>query len=101
MHEPANPSEDVNESKESERQPPNGGNDAVCFTAGFTGAMFGAGTIHAYLAADREPPAVVAGISAGAINAAALQRCYQELKRSHSTGENREVSRWSWFREYL
>jgi predicted acylesterase/phospholipase RssA len=101
MHETANPSEDVNEPKGSGSQPPNGGNDAVCFTAGFTGAMFGAGTIHAYLAADREPPAVVAGISAGAINAAALQRCYQELKRSHSTGENREASRWSWFREYL
>ncbi len=107
MQENAKKSENVRQSGSSERQPPgpsskiNGGNDAVCFTAGFTGAMFGAGAIHAYLAADREPPAVVAGISAGAINAAAMQRCYQELKSSHSTGDNREVPRWRWFREYL
>jgi predicted acylesterase/phospholipase RssA len=78
-----------------------GGKDAVCFTAGFTGAMFGAGTIHAYLAADREPPAVVAGISTGAINAAAMQRCYQELQNSPRAGERREVLRWRWFRQYL
>src|SRR5882762_6542492 len=78
-----------------------GGKDAVCFTAGFTGAMFGAGTIHAYLAADREPPAVVAGISTGAINAAAMQRCYQELRNSPQAGERREVLRWRWFRQYL
>jgi len=107
VQENAKKSENVRQSGSSERQPPgpsskiNGGNDAVCFTAGFTGAMFGAGAIHAYLAADREPPAVVAGISAGAINAAAMQRCYQELKSSHSTGDNREVPRWRWFREYL
>ena len=60
--------------------PRTGGNDAVCFTAGFAGAMFAAGAIHAYLAADRKPPAIVAGISMGALNAAAFQRCYQELK---------------------
>src|SRR5215467_1467653 len=56
------------------------GNDAVCFTAGFAGAMFGAGAIHAYLASDRKPPQVVAGISMGALNAAAMQRCYRELQ---------------------
>lgn len=75
----------------------NGGNDAVCFTAGFAGAMFGVGTIHAYLASDRDPPAVVAGISAGAINAAAMQRCYQELRKSQTPGG----LRWKWFRQYL
>jgi predicted acylesterase/phospholipase RssA len=79
-----------------------GGSDAVCFTAGFAGAMFGAGVIHAYLAADRKPPQVVAGISMGALNAAALQRCYQELEASNGADPAaREVSRWRWFRRYL
>lgn len=78
------------------------GNDAVCFTAGFAGSMFGAGAIHAYLAADRKPPALVAGISMGAVNAAAMQRCYQELaKVSSDRLPEREVARWTWFREYL
>ena len=54
------------------------GKDAVCFTAGFSGALFGAGTIHAYLAARRANPQVAAGISMGALSAAAMQRCYQE-----------------------
>ena len=77
------------------------GRDAVCFTAGFTGAMFGAGTIHAYLVADREPPGVVAGISCGAVNAVALQRCYRELQNAPIAGAQREISRWRWFRQYL
>ena len=64
--------------------------------------MFGAGTIHAYLAADRKPPRVVAGISMGALNAAALQRCYQELESSNGADPaSREASRWKWFRRYL
>jgi predicted acylesterase/phospholipase RssA len=79
----------------------NGGNDAVCFTAGFVGSTFGAGTIHAYLAADRDPPQVVAGISMGAITAAAMQRAYQELQEAPDRGQSREVARWSWFRQYL
>src|SRR5215469_6350740 len=78
------------------------GNDAVCFTAGFAGSMFGAGTIHAYLAADRKPPALVAGISMGAVNAVAMQRCYQELENvKNGSKAEREVARWTWFREYL
>jgi predicted acylesterase/phospholipase RssA len=86
--------------------PRTGGDDAVCFTAGVPGAMFAAGTIHAYLAADRQPPAVVAGISLGALNAAALQRCYQELEpptpgRTADQVAKREASRWSWYRRYL
>ncbi len=68
--------------------------------------MFAAGAIHAYLAADRKPPAIVAGISMGALNAAALQRCYQDLKsppcgNAPADIAAREVSRWTWFRKYL
>jgi len=80
-----------------DRQP---GRDAVCFTAGIKGAAFSAGVIHAYLAADRPAPKVAAGISAGALSAAALDRCYRELPASGPPRE-REVRRWSWFRRYL
>jgi predicted acylesterase/phospholipase RssA len=79
----------------------NGGNDAVCFTAGFVGSTFGAGTIHAYLAADRNPPLVAAGISMGAITAAAMQRVYQELKEAQQQNLPEELARWRWFRQYL
>jgi predicted acylesterase/phospholipase RssA len=78
--------------------------DAICFTAGATGLVFAAGTIHAHLAADRTPPAVVAGISAGSISAAALQRCYQELEQARAAGTDGavlEAARWEWFRRYL
>jgi predicted acylesterase/phospholipase RssA len=78
------------------------GHDALCFTAGPQGAYFGAGVIHAYLAADREPPVVVAGISAGSLTAAAMYKAYSELKASDVTdGHAREVARWKWFRFYL
>ncbi len=80
------------------------GNDAVCFTAGATGAAFGAGTIHAYLAADRKAPAVVAGISMGALNAAAMQRAFCELeqgKKQELSAEEQEAIRWRWFRRYV
>ncbi len=75
------------------------GNDAVCFTAGFSGALFAAGTIHAHLAARRPTPRVAAGISMGAVSAAAMQRCYQELDRAKAGEE--DSARWSWFRRYL
>lgn len=75
------------------------GRDAVCFTAGPKGAPFAAGVIHSYLAADRPAPKAVAGISTGALSAAALERVYRELQKG-STGD-REASRWSWFRRYL
>lgn len=107
MQEPSDTTGDANANEVSGQKPPdlaqqaNDRNEGVCFTAGFTGAIFGAGTIHAYLAADRKAPAVVAGISAGAINGAALQRCYQELNKAQESGGKREVLRWKWFREYL
>jgi predicted acylesterase/phospholipase RssA len=80
--------------------------DALCFTAGFSGAPFDAGVIHAYLAADRPAPAVVAGISVGAVSAAAMQRAYRELEacRPEPAGGNRaarEIARWRWCREYI
>lgn len=78
------------------------GHDAVCFTAGAEAAVVGAGTIHAYLSARRTCPKVVAGISLGALNAAAMQRAYREISRS--TGQSpreRESARWTWFRHYL
>ncbi|HYL78566.1 MAG TPA: patatin-like phospholipase family protein [Bryobacteraceae bacterium] len=78
--------------------------DAVCFTAGAAGALFGAGTIHAHLATDRPAPAVVAGISVGALSAVALQRCYRELqdaRDSHSTPVQIEAARWRWLRQYV
>jgi len=76
-----------------------GGNDSVCFTAGYKGAAFAAGVIHAHLAADRKAPLVVSGISMGAVNAAALRRCYQEL--AAAPPDDREVARWAWYRKYL
>jgi predicted acylesterase/phospholipase RssA len=80
------------------------GNDAVCFTAGSTGTAFGAGAIHAYLAADRKAPVLVAGISMGALNAAAMQRAYRELNQSRKQSHlpaAQEAARWRWFRQYL
>ena len=70
--------------------------DAVCFTAGLHGVSFGAGTIHAYLASDRTPPKITAGISVGALTAAVMERCYVELRESRTEG-----ARWTWFRRYL
>jgi predicted acylesterase/phospholipase RssA len=95
------------ESKEPQGQHPrsnktSNGNDAVCFTAGFAGAIFGAGTIHAYLVSDRKPPQIVAGISMGALNAAAMQRCYQELQAAQGSNPvSRDIARWRWYRRYL
>lgn len=70
--------------------------DAVCFTAGLHGVSFGAGTIHAYLASDRKPPKITAGISVGALTAAVMERCYLELRESRT-----EDARWTWLRRYL
>lgn len=70
--------------------------DAVCFTAGLHGLSFGAGAIHAYLASDRTPPRIAAGISTGALTAAAMERSYRELRESRT-----EAARWTWFRRYL
>ena len=77
----------------------NGGDDAICFTSGPAGAPFSAGVIHAWLAIDREPPLVAAGISMGAISAAAMRRVYQEL--AHAPAGAREQKRWEWYRRYL
>ncbi len=81
--------------------------EAVCFTAGPSGAAFGAGVIHAWLAADRAQPLVTAGISTGALTASAMQKCYRELAAA-AAGENTAVdelklesARWKWFRTYL
>lgn len=76
--------------------------DAVCFAAGWKGAPFAAGVIHAYLAAGRPAPRLAAGISVGALSAAAMQRCYKELGDEESRGtEESEGKRWGWFRRYL
>lgn len=72
--------------------------EAVCFTAGAQGAAFSAGVIHAWLAADRKQPRVVAGISMGSISAAAMQRSMHERG---TEGQRTEGSRWGWFRRYL
>src|SRR5205085_10262250 len=77
--------------------------EAVCFASGLRSVAFGAGVIHAYLAADRQPPKVVAGISIGAVSAAAMQRCYRELNDA-KLGKSDvpvEVARWKWYRTYL
>src|SRR5262245_22978091 len=75
------------------------GHDAVCFTAGIAGAPFAAGTIHAYLAARRVAPKIAAGISMGALSAAAMQRCYEEIHEAKP--EEKEAARWAWFRQYV
>ena len=85
---------------------PRNGNDAVCFTPGFPGATFGAGVIHAYLAADRKPPQVAAGISLGTVSAAVMQRCYADLKAAKESQppvdpNMVEAARWKFFRKYL
>lgn len=77
-----------------------GGSDALCFTAGPKGAVFGVGVIHAWLAADRLPPEVAAGISTGALTAAAMQYSYRDLENG-SPAADIEVRRWTWFRKYL
>ena len=83
------------------------GEDAICFTAGIQGAYFGAGTIHAYLASDRNAPVVVAGISTGALTGAAMYKAYTELQQvpddpdEEKERQLRESKRWSWFRMYL
>jgi len=74
--------------------------EAICFTAGPKGAAFGVGVIHAWLASGRSHPLVAAGISTGALTAAAMQRCYRELAGAHA-GPSREAARWTWFRSYL
>jgi predicted acylesterase/phospholipase RssA len=88
-----------------------GGKDAVCFTAGLRGAAFGAGVIHAWLASDREPPVAAAGVSVGALSAAAMQKAYRELESPAPSGQpapppeqagaDLERRRWSWYRRYL
>ncbi len=76
--------------------------DALCFAAGWKGAPFAAGVIHAYLAAGRPAPGLASGISVGALSAAAMQRCYRELgDQEGSDTPEREARRWSWFRRYL
>lgn len=71
----------------------------MCFTAGPKGAAFGAGVVHAWLASDRLPPLVAAGISTGAVTAAAMRTAFQKLE---SAEESRlEEARWAWFRRYL
>ena len=79
------------------------GQDALCFTAGGHGVHFGAGVVHAYLAADREPPVAVAGISTGALTGAAMYQAYKELLvvPKGSGDEVRESTRWRAFRAYL
>ena len=63
--------------------------DAVCFSAGITGVAFGAGVIHAYLASDRKPPLIIAGISLGAVTAAAMERSYYFFAREKSRQDSR------------
>jgi hypothetical protein len=76
--------------------------DAVCFSAGRTGAPFGAGAIHAYLASDRKPPLVAAGISLGALSAAVMERSYRDMYNCFDSGQPRtEAARWNWYRRYL
>jgi predicted acylesterase/phospholipase RssA len=87
--------------------------EAVCFTSGAAAAPFGAGVTHAYLASGRPPPAVAAGISVGALNAAAFWATWHEpeatLAPSPSDGavaqeekeRAREVRRWARFRAYV
>ena len=86
-----------------ERMDRKDGEDAVCFAAGIQGPYFAAGTIHAYLAADRNPPVVVAGISAGSVTAAAMYKSYADLQSVHTKASEieRETARWRWFRSYL
>jgi len=44
----------------------------------------------------------VAGISLGALNAAAMQRCYREMaETAGQPTEVQEAARWGWFRQYL
>ena len=82
-----------------------GPSDAVCFTAGAAGVPFAAGVVHAYLVADRPAPVVAAGISTGALSAAAMQRVYRELAAAASdraaAPATVEAARWEWFRRYV
>ncbi|MDP8990855.1 MAG: hypothetical protein M3N41_12350, partial [Acidobacteriota bacterium] len=85
------------------------GSDAVCFTAGPRGLAFSAGVIHAWLASDRDTPQAMAGISAGALSAAALARACQLRDQAKNapppthplSAAEVESRRWAWFRQYL
>jgi predicted acylesterase/phospholipase RssA len=85
------------ESDSKQKRP--GQDEAVCFTAGPKGAAFGAGAVHAWLASDRLPPLVSAGISTGALSAAAMRKSFQQLEGARV--ERLEEVRWTWFRRYL
>ena len=76
------------------------GTDALCFTAGPKGIPFSAGVIHAWLAADRAAPKVAAGISSGALAAAAIERACRQ-RDSAGSPDQQEASRWIWFRRYV
>lgn len=75
--------------------------DAVCFTAGYTTAPFAAGVIHAYLAADRSAPAVAAGVSMGAVAAAVMRRCYEDLEDVGASAQAREAARFRFLERYV
>lgn len=60
------------------------GGEAVGFTASLAAAPFGAGVVHAWIASARRPPAVVAGVSAGALTAAAFQKALAEPRAEGS-----------------
>ena len=75
-------------------------NEGLCFTSGVQGLPFGAGVIHAYLAAGRGSPRVVAGISMGSLTTAAFQRAFREATPA-SGAEVTEDVRWRWYRKYL
>lgn len=96
-HSPASPSPD--EASSATALEP-GGDDALCFAAGATGTPFGAGVIHAYLAADRSPPQAVAGISTGALTAAVMWLSYRETQ-AHARFARSEPRRWSRLRQYV
>jgi predicted acylesterase/phospholipase RssA len=93
----------------SEELDPSNQRDAVCFTAGPAGAFFSAGVIHAHMAADRATPAIVAGISTGAVSAAAMQRTYKEFiaerddknTLASARAGRTEAGRWAWLRKYI
>src|ERR1022692_91237 len=91
--------------------------EAVCFSAGMVGAVMGAGVIHAYLASQRRAPKIVAGVSVGALSAAAMQRAFGELEKAKAAEGAKldsadptiqagaagrvESARWTWFRKYV
>lgn len=77
-------------SSQEQREPEKWPLYALAFRGGGYDAVIQLGVIHALLVSERRAPDVVAGVSAGAINAAALAEVFQEKSSEARVARLRE-----------